>query len=413
MKPTTTIIYPAFAAFALVCFALTPQTRAACHQGCLTNNNTVLGDDALLNNTGADNTAVGSSALLNNTTGAKNTANGAFALFSNTTGVDNTATGQTALFSNTSGNDNTAVGTFALINNADGSGNNAVGSAALSSNTSGAANNAVGGGALLANTTGNGNNAVGNAALQSNVDGVGNDGFGNGALTGNVSGIGNTAIGDFALIGSTGSFNIALGANAGSNLTTGDNNIDIGNSGVAGEADTIRIGMQGTQRRIFIAGISSASGTGRPVVISGNGQLGVAPSSQRFKEEIKPMGAASEVILALKPVTFRYKKEIDPDRTPEFGLVAEEVEKVNPDLVARDEQGKPFTVRYEAVNAMLLNEFLKAHHQIEEQKATIAKLKSGMEALTATVKNQASQIQKVSAQLELQKPSAQTVVNSQ
>src|SRR6202022_3728717 len=150
------------------------------------------------------------------------------------------------------------------------------------------------------------------------------------------------------------------------------------------------------------------------------GQLGVAPSSQRFKDEIKPMDKASEAILALKPVSFRYKHELDPKGIPQFGLVAEEVEKVNPDLVVRDADGKVFTVRYEAVNAMLLNEFLKEHRKVEEQgrkaqeqERTIAQLKKGMEVLTAQLHEQSSQIQKVSAQLELNKPAPRTVLNNQ
>jgi hypothetical protein len=190
-----------------------------------------------------------------------------------------------------------------------------------------------------------------------------------------------------------------LGDSAGTNLTTGNNNIDIGNLGVAGEAKTIRIGTQGTQRQAFIAGISATAVSGRAVMISSTGQLGVAPSSARFKDEIKPMDRASEAIYALKPVTFRYKKEIDAERTPEFGLVAEEVEKVNSDLVARDEQGKPYTVRYEAVNAMLLNEFLKEHRKFEQLEKQVAALTAGL--------------QKVSAQLELNKPAPQTVLNDQ
>jgi len=167
--------------------------------------------------------------------------------------------------------------------------------------------------------------------------------------------------------------------------------------------------------------------TGRPVMIDANGRLGTPPSSARFKDGIKPMDKASEVILALKPVTFRYKKEVDAERAPQFGLIAEDVEKVNPALVARDEKGKPYTVRYEAVNAMLLNEFLKEHRKVQEQEATIAELKSiaakqeminaqqqrETKALAATLREQASQIQKVSSQLELEKASAQTVVNNQ
>jgi hypothetical protein len=211
-----------------------------------------------------------------------------------------------------------------------------------------------------------------------------------------------------------------LGDSAGWDLTTGDFNIYIGNRGVAAESNTIRIGTVGTQTRTFIAGISgTAVSGGVPVRVNSSGKLGTAPSSQRFKEAIKPMDKASEAILALKPVTFRYKKEIDPDRIPQFGLVAEQVEKVNPDLVARDEQGKPFTVRYEAVNAMLLNEFLKEHRKVEEQSrkiqeqdATITQFKKEMQTIAARLKEQDSKIQKVSARLEMQTAPAQTVANS-
>jgi trimeric autotransporter adhesin len=211
-----------------------------------------------------------------------------------------------------------------------------------------------------------------------------------------------------------------LGINAGLNLTTGSNNIDIGNVGSAGDSRKIRIGTQGTQTNTFIAGIRGATVTGTAVVVSSSGQLGVAPSSLRFKDQIKPMDKTSEAILALKPVTFRYKHELDPDGIPQFGLVAEEVEKVNPDLVARDAKGEIYTVRYEAVNAMLLNEFLKEHRTVQEQgrkaqeqERTIAQLKTGMEVLTAQLHDQASQIRKVSDQLEVSKPAPQMVVNNQ
>ena len=166
-------------------------------------------------------------------------------------------------------------------------------------------------------------------------------------------------------------------------LTTGDNNIDIGNSGIPDEANTIRVGTQGTQTKTFIAGVSGAGVSGMAVKVNAAGQLGTAPSSARFKEAIKPIDKASETILALKPVSFRYKKEIDPERTPQFGLVAEEVDKVNPDLVARDAQGKPYTVRYDQVNAMLLNEFLKEHRKVEEMQKRIEALTAGLEKLSA------------------------------
>jgi hypothetical protein len=304
----------------------------------------------------------------------QNTANGAYALSSNTLGHDNTATGYIALSSNTTGNDNTATGVSALQNNTTGFRNTAVGSSALLSNNVGVANTAVGWRALQLNT-GNGNS---------------------------------TAVGASALGNSTGFENTALGTNAGVNLTDGVFNIDIGAEvvGVAGESRTIRIGTTATQTRTFIAGISGATVAGGVGVIVGtNGKLGTVVSSARFKEAVQPMDKASEAILALQPVTFRYKKELDPEGIPQFGLMAEEVEKVNSDLVARDEQGKPYSVRYEAVNAMLLNEFLKEHRKNEVQEATIARQQKQIDALTAG-------LQKVSAQLELNKPAPQTVLNN-
>jgi hypothetical protein len=228
------------------------------------------------------------------------------------------------------------------------------------------------------------------------------------ALSGNTYGGSNTAAGHDALSSNTtGSFNIALGAEAGSNLTTGNNNIDIANRGVAGEADTIRIGTREKQTNIFIAGISGATVPGGvPVIVDASGHLGTVVSSQRFKDEIKPMNKVSEAILALKPVTFRYKKEVDSQGSPQFGLVAEEVAKVSPDLVARDAKGEVYTVRYDAVNAMLLNEFLKEHRKNEKQEAMIEELRQQITALTAG-------LQKVSAQLEVGRAASQTVVKNQ
>ncbi len=222
-----------------------------------------------------------------------------------------------------------------------------------------------------------------------------------------------------------------MGFGAGDNLTTGDNDIYIGNEGVVDENNTIRIGVEGTQTATFIAGIANGTVTGSAVFIdTTSGQLGLLSSSERFKDGIEPMGNVSEALLSLRPVTFRYKKNIDPKGAPQFGLVAEDVEKVNPDLVVRDAEGKVFTVRYEAVNAMLLNEFLKEHRKVQGQDASITQLKSTVtrqEAtiaqlrkefgvtiaqLTARLDEQASQIQKVNAQLELNKLAPQTVKNN-
>jgi len=384
----------------LALFGLAPTVQAVCMEGCDPGgSNTFLGQDALLNNiSGFNNTAIGIVALKKNTDGIANTATGASTLVFNTTGDRNTATGVDALFSNISGSDNTATGIDALFSNSIGQRNTATGGGALLYNTAGNYNTATGVDALLENTTGNRNTADGYLALFHNTTGTRNTADGNRALFNNA----------------TGNSNIALGDGAGENLTVGDHNIDIGNQGVVAEANTIRIGTVGTHTATFIAGISGATvPTGVAVIVDGSGHLGTTTSSARFKEAIKPMDKASEVILALKPVSFRYKQELDPDGIPQFGLVAEEVAKVNPDLVVRDRKGEIYGVRYEAVNAMLLNEFLKAHRKNEQQEATIAQLNSGMEALTATVKEQASQIQKVSAQLEASKPAPQIVLNNQ
>jgi Chaperone of endosialidase len=315
----------------------------------------------------------------------QNTAEGTNALFSLTTGTVNTALGFRALYSDTIGGANTATGARALQSNTTGGANTATGTQALWANT-GSDNTAIGAFTMLPHTTGDFNTAVGAQALFSHQQGDNN-----------------TAVGTFALYFSeTGNNNVALGSFAGFDAT-GSNNIDIGADGFD-EDGTIRIGNPIFQTRTFVAGIAGVGVTGSQVFVSSSGQLGVRVSSERFKDGIKPMDKASEAILALKPVTFRYKKEIDPDRTTQFGLVAEQVEKVNPDLVARDADGKPYTVRYEAVNAMLLNEFLKEHRQVEEQQKEI-------DALRAELKEQRMLIQKVSARLKLQKAPAQTVAN--
>jgi hypothetical protein len=374
---------------ALACFGLSPQARADCQEGCdLINANTFLGEDALLDHSGISNTAVGWHALMNTANTISNTGIGSAALENNGS-YDNTAIGAAALRANTGGHDNTATGFSALW-----------------SNTTGIDNTATGADALLRNTTGNFNVANGMWALSGNKTGAKNTAMGYTALGGNA----------------TGSLNIALGFGAGGNLTTGNDNIDIGNPGVAGEGRTIRIGAM--QSATFIAGISGATvPTGVPVIVDSTGHLGTTTSSARYKDNIHPMDKASEAILALKPVTFRYKHDLDPARIPQFGLVAEDVERVNPDLVARDEQGKPYTVRYEAVNAMLLNEFLKEHKKVEEQQATIAELKStvaqqqkGFQSRLAEQQKQiealTAGLQEVKAQVATSRLTPQTVVTN-
>jgi hypothetical protein len=392
----------------LACIGLSPAPKAfgvsPKPDGGYPGANTAEGDNALQNLTsGMDNTALGYRALFSNTDGVDNTANGYQALYHNTTGASNTAIGAGALTSNTTGFQNTAIGRQALFSNTTGSPNTAVGYQALFSNTDGVDNTANGYQALYHNTFGNFNEAIGVEALFSNTTGGNNTANGSLALSGNTTGSYNTANGNDALTGNTtGSFNIALGEGAGNNLTTGDNNIDIGNGGLAAEGNAIRIGA--LQTATFIAGIHGAAVTGSAVVVNSSGQLGVAPSSERFKDDIKPMDKASEAILALQPVTFRYNHELDPKGMPQFGLVAEEVEKVNRALVARDADGKPYTVRYEAVNAMLLNEFLKEHRKMQRLETIIAKQQKQIEALTTG-------LQKVSARLELSKSASQMAGN--
>jgi Chaperone of endosialidase len=308
--------------------------------------------------------------------------------FLNTTGDQNTATGSSALVQNTTGNENTASGWRALWKNTTGFWNTAEGSAALTLNTTGARNMAIGKSALYKNTTGSLNTATGEGALFNNT--VGNF---------------NTAIGEAALAeNTTGRHNTAIGYQAGIDVSTAANVICIGlNVAGANASNTTWIAN--------IYGRTTRNATTAPVVVSADGQLGTVASSERFKKDIATMQKASEAVLSLRPVTFHYKT--DTKGTPQFGLIAEEVAKVNPALVVPDKEGKPYTVRYDAVNAMLLNEFLKEHRKNEEHEKTIVELKSGMTALAATVKEQAAQIQKVSAQLEASKPALRVVNNNQ
>ena len=338
------------------------------------------------------NTAEGQNALLSLTTGGFNTAIGFLSLGSNTAGSFNTGVGAGTLLANigdpNTGNENTAIGAGALLSNTTGLQNTANGAFALLSNTTGVANTANGTGALKSNTTGSDNTANGLNALHKNDTGDQNTATGVSALFNNTTGNNNTAVGYFA----------------GLNQTTGGNNVYIGNqmTGVAGESNACYI------KSIF--GQTTASGI--PVLINSNSKLGTTTSSKRFKEEIKPMAKSSEALFALNPVTFRYKKEVDLTATPQFGLVAEDVEKVNPDLVVRDQEGKPYSVRYDQVNAMLLNEFLKEHRKVQKLETNDAEQQREIKALVATVKEQAAQIQKVSAQVELNRLAPQTVLNN-
>ena len=294
------------------------------------------------------NTATGAEALFNNTTGDDNTVTGSFALHSNTTGFSNTATGRNALVSNTTGNVNTATRVEALHDNTDGENNSANGYRAL-----------------FANTTGDSNTACGVLALSANASGT---------------------------------FNTALGRGAGSGVITANNVIAIGIS-AENVSNSCYIGQ-------IYSNVQPQVGTDPDLVtINSDGRLGRANvSSRRYKHDIRSMDNASETIYALRPVSFRYHKQYDATQTMAFGLIAEEVAEVYPDLVGRNPEGQPESVRYEQINAMLLNEFLKAHKIVEEQQATIAQLKKEMQTMVARLNEHDSKIQSVSDQVQSNSP---------
>jgi hypothetical protein len=303
-------------------------------------------------------------------TGSGNTALGDNALSSNTTGFFNTAVGFNACAANTTGFLNTCVGTFSLV-----------------SNTTGNLNTAVGDGSMPSNTTGNTNTAVGVESLNGNTTASGNTAVGYEALVHTSTGGNNTAVGANALSGTSGTGNIALGRFAGQNIASGSNNIDIGNNAPGNESNTIRIGNTSVQTATFIAGINGAtSASGVEVFVDANGQLGTVTSSLRFKEDVTDMGGASDELMKLRPVTFHYKAPYDDGaHLLQYGLVAEEVAKVSPELVQLDAQGKPFTVRYHTVNAMLLNEVQKQHGTIERQEAQLQEQDARIRRLEAAL----------------------------
>ena len=361
------------------------------------NFNTAVGAGSLDLNQADSNTATGAAALLFNTTGTENTANGTAALEFNETGSNNTASGAFALFNNTTGFSNTAIGFNALLSNTGGIYNTATGAYALQDNH-GSENTANGFGALSSNIDGAFNTAIGKSALQTNLNGLRNTAVGWAALVGNEVGDSNTAVGNVALnSNSSGNGNTAIGDAAGYSLTTGSGNVCIGEGvqGVAGASNTT-----------WIRNVYATVANGRAVYVNSDNKIGTLSSSRRFKEDIQPMNKKSETLFALKPVTFRYKKDADPSQALSFGLIAEDVAKISPELITRDENGNPQTVRYEAINAMLLNEFLKEHSKNEEQGATIARLEKQLETVTAT-------LQKVSARLELNKSEPQVAENSE
>jgi len=397
-KKTTLLVN---VAFTIACFAISPIAQAV-----------VPAPDG---GYPGGNTAEGQKALFSLTTGGFNAAIGYFSLFANTTGSFNTAVGAGALDLNTADR-NTATGAAALLLNTTGVFNTASGAFALLSNTTGNNNSGAGAEALFSNTTGSDNTATGLSALSSNTIGTSNTATGEGALSHNTTGTGNTADGLSTLsANATGSFNTALGVGAGFNVTTASGVICIGSKMNGANVDnTCFIGS--------IRGVTTQNADAVPVLIDSAGQLGTASSSRRYKTDIKPIDKSSESILSLKPVSFRYK--LHEDRTRQFGLIAEEVAEANPELVIYDADGKPYTVRYEAVNAMLLNEFLKEHkafveeqRKVQEQGAAIVRQRKDFEAAIAQQQKQiealTAGLQKVSAQLDASKPAPQVAENNQ
>jgi hypothetical protein len=351
--------------------------------------------------TGVANTAVGIAALGGNSSGIANTATGAYAIAGGgpglgNTGNDNTATGYSSLEYNTIGFENTATGASALIINSSGYGNTATGANALLNNTTGYLNTATGYYALANSIvgsaiTGNYDTATGAYALQSNVSGSDNTATGYYALYANNTGGNNTAIGWESLLSASGGNNIGVGSNAGSSLISGSNNIDIGNQGLKTDSNTIRIGTQGTQTATFVAGVNSARVFfGTPVLINSSGQLGTLVSSARYKRDIRDMGDASSNLMKLRPVSFRYKE--DPDRHLQYGLIAEDVERVYPELVTHGDDGKVEGVRYELLPALLLNEVQKQAKENQRQAEQIRILTEQAERKDGQIASQQKQI---------------------
>jgi hypothetical protein len=365
----------------------------------LAQTNTVEGAGALNSNTsGAYNSAFGRVAMYSNTTGSFNSAFGMGALSSNvtnsygaafgygalgaSTGPFNSAFGSNSLNANTTGFENGAFGYRSLYSNTTGNQNQAFGYQALYSNTTGSQNTAVGLWPLYYNTTGQNNVAVGSWAAGNNIDGNENIAVGDASLYNNLNGSNNVAIGQWALGNNQiGSNNIAIGNSAGYNNFAGySNNVDIANEGSSEDNGVVRIGTAGQQQFIYLSGVygvATGLGNGVDVMVDSNGQLGVKNSSIRFKEDVRDMADASSGILLLRPVTYRYKQAYaDGSKPIDYGLIAEEVAEVYPDLVARSANGQIVTVQYQKLTPMLLNELQKQHRQLEQQQQTIDQLKA-------------------------------------
>jgi hypothetical protein len=373
--------------------------------------NTASGGTALYYNaTGNNNTATGVGALYSNTTGNYNTASGSQALYFNTTGNYNTASGDLALYFNTTGYENTASGYGALDWNTAGYLNTASGSGALARNTTGYQNTASGESALSRNDTGAWNTASGSQALRTNTTGYNNTASGWTALAFNTTGNNNTASGSQALYyNTTGNLSTAVGYSAGYNAV-GSNNIFINNEGADADSNTIRLGIvtptenyPDAHTQTFIAGIANATVSGSAVFIDSNGQLGIATSSGRFKEDIQDMGNASSSLLQLRPVTFHYKPEYSRSAPGlQYGLIAEEVAKVYPDMVQYDKDGRPFTVQYQVLSSMLLNELQKQHAAMERKDVEIANLRRAMREAESASNARLSAIERTLERLTMQ-----------
>ena len=358
------------------------------------NGNTALGTSTLsANTTGAFNTAVGFRTLEVNTTGSYNTVVGFNALRANTTGISNVAAGYGALRFNTTGHRNSGFGSGVLHYNTTGKYNAASGHVALYYNTTGNNNSAFGYSALFKNTTGGSNAAVGYMALHFNRTGIRNTAVGSGALFDNNTGSYNVALGSRALVDNTiGTDNVAIGRNAGEYQTNGSNNIYVANTGVASESGQIKIGTVGTHTQATIAGIHGATSVdGVAVLVNASGTLGTTTSSARFKRDVEDMGDASDLLMRLRPVRFHYLESavgVEASQVEQYGLIAEEVAEVAPELVAPDGAGKPYSVKYHVLPALLLNEIQKEHRAnadqqrtIEAQRELIASLSSRLAAL--------------------------------
>jgi len=335
------------------------------------------------------NTAYGSGALQSNTSGFDNSAFGFDALFANTEGAHNTATGSDTLLVNTFGNDDTATGHSALASNTTGGANTATGAFALTSNNQGALNTADGDNALYFNTLGSADTANGYNALVSNTTGTNNTATGLSALNFNTEGNSNTAIGTDALYHNTvGGFNIALGYQSGFNVTTGNQNIEIGSQGTSSDDRTIRLGSQGTQTATYIAGIRETAIKGADVVVSSSGQLGITKSSARCKRDIQPLSKRSQGLWQLRPVAFRYRQ--DPTGEQQYGLIAEEVAKVYPELVVRGDNGEAESVQYRELIPLMLNEMQRQRAALTALWAQNAALEKRLKGLERTSRQRTS-----------------------